>query len=75
MDKQDTTKPGDAQDTPLPGELRAAPFIRASDDDSDPVGTIGGDWGFWDEIWTHWHGGYTDEAAARVALAAYADTL
>lgn len=50
-------------------------FVRASDRESDPVGRIGDDWGFWDEVWLHWHGGHADEAAARKACAAYADAL
>lgn len=43
---------------------------------SDPVenhGTYG--WGFWDETWSVWHGGYADEAAARAGLDAYAKEL
>lgn len=50
-------------------------FVNASDEDGDPVGSIGTDWGFWDEIWTNWIGGYADEAAARAGLTAYAATL
>ncbi len=50
-------------------------FVRASDDLSDPIGHIGPDWGFWNETWSDWHGGYANEGAARAALAAYAATL
>tara|TARA_B100000953_G_scaffold176524_1_gene145428 strand:- start:200 stop:454 length:255 start_codon:yes stop_codon:yes gene_type:complete len=46
-------------------------FVRASDKTSDPVGQYKGDWGFWDECWCDWHGGYADEAAARQGLAEY----
>ena len=50
-------------------------FVRASDRVSDPVGTIEGDWGFWDETWSDWHGGHADETAARAACSEYAKTL
>ena len=50
-------------------------FIRASDRESDPVGRIGNDWGFWDETWSNWHGGFADEPAARAGVRAYAATL
>ena len=50
-------------------------FMRASDRESDPVGRIGADHGFWDETWSTWHGGHADEAAARAACAEYAATL
>lgn len=50
-------------------------FVRASDRESDPVGRIGDDWGFWDETWSNWHGGHADEPAARAALAEYANVL
>lgn len=46
-------------------------FVRASDNQSDPVGQYKGDWGFWDECWCDWHGGYADEADARKGLATY----
>lgn len=51
------------------------PFVKASDKESDPVGRIGDDWGFWDEVWSNWHGGFADEPAAREGLKAYAATL
>jgi len=47
------------------------PFVKASQDEADPVGRIGDDWGFWNEYWTDWIGGCTDEAGARAALAKY----
>lgn len=50
-------------------------FSRASDRESDPVGTLDGDWGFWDETWSNWHGGFADEPAARAGCRVYADTL
>jgi hypothetical protein len=40
-----------------------------------PVGSIGDDWGFWDETWSHWYGGYGSEAFARDALSVYCLTL
>jgi len=44
--------------------------------ESDPVGRHGeSDWGFWDECWLHWHGGYADEAEARTKLAEYHEHL
>lgn len=46
-------------------------FVRASESTSDPIGRYKGDWGFWDECWCDWHGGYADEAAARRGLAEY----
>lgn len=46
-------------------------FVRASNDNSDPVGQYKGDWGHWCECWCDWHGGYADEAAARQGLATY----
>ena len=46
-------------------------FVRASENTSDPVGQCGDDWGFWDECWCDWHGGYADEAAARQGLVEY----
>lgn len=46
-------------------------FVKASANEADPVGRIGDDWGFWDETWSHWHGGSADEAGARAALAQY----
>lgn len=46
-------------------------FIRASESKSDPIGQYKGDWGFWDECWCDWHGGYADEAEAREGLANY----
>lgn len=49
--------------------------MKASQDEADPVGRIGDDWGFWDETWSHWHGGFADETAARAGLGAYAATL
>lgn len=50
-------------------------FVRATDRESDPVGRIGDDHGFWDETWSNWHGGYADEDAARTACIAYGETL
>jgi hypothetical protein len=50
-------------------------FVRASDNDTDPVGTLNDDWGFWDETWIYWYGGYGDEASARDACADYARRL
>lgn len=50
-------------------------FVRASDRSSDPVGSIGTDWGFWDETWSTWHGGHADKAAAYAACSAYAAAL
>lgn len=50
-------------------------FERAKKRESDPVGSIGTDWGFWDETWSQWHGGYADEQAARDGLKAYALSL
>ncbi len=50
-------------------------FVRASDRESDPVGRIGNDWGFWDETWSTWHGAYENEAQARDACWAYAQQL
>jgi len=47
------------------------PFVKASQNEADPVGRIGDDWGFWNEYWTDWIGGCTDEAGARAALAKY----
>ena len=49
--------------------------MKASQDEADPVGSIGSDWGFWDETWSYWHGGFADETAARAGLKAYAATL
>lgn len=44
--------------------------------ESDPVGRCGeSDWGFWDETWIHWHGGYADEAEARAKFAEYCTHL
>jgi hypothetical protein len=43
---------------------------------ADPVGRHGeADWGFWDESWSHWHGGYADETEARTKLAEYCTHL
>jgi len=50
-------------------------FVKASGDRADPVGSIGADWGFWDETWSHWYGGYDDEGGARDACREYADRL
>lgn len=50
-------------------------FVPASARESDPVGRIGDDWGFWCECWLDWHGGHADEAAARAACAEYASRL
>lgn len=46
-------------------------FIRASDRESDPVGRLDGIWGFWDETWTYWYGGFKNEAQAREKLEEY----
>ena len=59
----------------MSGQQEDQKFVRASNDDSDPVGRIGDDWGFWNEVWADWYGGYADEAAARAGLSAYAKTL
>ena len=32
-------------------------------------------WGFWDETWSHYYGGYETEALARSALREYAKSL
>jgi hypothetical protein len=45
----------------------AEKFVKASDAPSDPVGRIGDDWGFWEENWADWNGGYADEPSARAA--------
>lgn len=50
-------------------------FVRASNDEADPVGRLGDDWGFWDETWADWHGGHADEAEARQGLREYAARL
>ncbi len=47
-------------------------FVRASDNEADPVGRISDDWGFWDETWSSWHGGFADQASAREGCAQYA---
>jgi hypothetical protein len=39
--------------------------------EGDPVGHIGDDWGFWDEVWCNWNGGYSNEKEAREALSIY----
>lgn len=39
--------------------------------EGDPVECRMGDWGFWDETWSDWRGGYTSEAEARMALRDY----
>lgn len=57
------------------GDEQTQPFVKASNDEADPVGRIGDDWGFWDETWSHWHGGHQNETQARGALKAYAATL
>ena len=42
--------------------------------DADPVGFMSdGTWGFWDETWAHWNGGYKNEAEARAALKEYCE--
>lgn len=51
------------------------PYVKATADETDPVGRHGDDWGFWDETWADWHGGFDDEAQARAGLKAYAATL
>lgn len=38
---------------------------------SDPVRFENDKWGFWDETWSHWEGGYATEEEARRALANY----
>jgi hypothetical protein len=38
---------------------------------SNPVRCIDGDWGFYEEDWATWHGGYNSEAEANEAIAAY----
>lgn len=48
-------------------------FVRASDNKSDPVGRFGNDWGFWDETWSGWNGGFSTEAAARQGLQEYCE--
>lgn len=40
---------------------------------SDPVRCVDGEWGFYDETWSNWHGGYTSEAQARRGLQKYCD--
>ena len=57
------------------GDGQTQAFVRASERESDPVGRIGDDWGFYDETWIDWHGGFADETAARAGCAAYAATL
>ena len=37
----------------------------------DPVRYENGQWGFYDETWSEWHGPYVSEKAARAALAKY----
>lgn len=49
-------------------------FEVATLNEGDPVGRIGNDWGFWDEVWSNWHGGADDEAGARAALELYVKT-
>lgn len=38
---------------------------------ADPVEFLDGSWGFWDESWACFTGGYPDEATARLKLARY----
>jgi hypothetical protein len=60
------------KDVRYPTEPQGAYVPANPDKPSDPVGRCGeSDHGFWDESWSHWHGGYADEAAARAALAEY----
>ena len=40
-------------------------------DQYNPIDCIGGQWGFWDETWSDWHGPYENELAARQALKDY----
>ena len=42
---------------------------------NDPVDCINGDWGFWNETWSDWYGGYKNEEEARIALRDYCETL
>ncbi|AXK43860.1 hypothetical protein [Erythrobacter aureus] len=46
-------------------------FVSATGRDGDPVGRIGDDWGFWDEVWCDWHGGFADKASAEKGLSDY----
>lgn len=50
-------------------------FVSVSGEPSDPVGKLDGAWGFWDETWSEWYGGFHTEDGAREALRQYADTL
>jgi hypothetical protein len=58
------------------GSVETGPkFVAANGTPSDPVGHIGDDWGFWNEVWADWYGGYADEASARAGLEEYCKTL
>lgn len=41
----------------------------------DPISFVDGSWGYYDETWAHFTGGFTDEESARKALREYADAL
>lgn len=41
----------------------------------DPIRCINGDWGFWDETWSDWSGGFATEADARAAFRTYCENL
>ena len=69
--KQDLTQFESQSADASGGEYHIPGFTRASENTGDPVGRRGDDWGFWDECWCDWHGGYADEAAARSGLANY----
>lgn len=60
----------------MTNENKPAPvFVRASERESDPVGTLDGDWGFWNEVWCDWIGGFANEEEARAGCQAYAARL
>ncbi len=42
---------------------------------TDPVAFLNGAWGFWDETWADFRGGYQDEDAARQGLRDYCARL
>lgn len=64
--------PGLADDSEQIRQGGGPVFTPATDEPGDPVGRQGpNDWGFWDEVWSNWQGGYNSEAEARMALRDY----
>lgn len=53
------------------GEDPATADVGTTAHNSDPVECRDGDWGFWDEVWSNWTGGFNSEAEARMALRDY----